>query len=169
MPKFKGSIGEVDMGKGSVYMGTKGIMEQIREHLAQRKSSTQVIALGYAPATVYKVQRQLRRRNEQHERDLTDVSSRNPGNGLVPELEAENGNVRETIEDQRVHLEQASSTKSNLEASVATLLSHSENHWAKIADLELQLSNAFSVCLKCKRQKEDHYFWACTNKYSCPG
>jgi DNA repair exonuclease SbcCD ATPase subunit len=41
-------------------MDTKGVMQQIREHLAQGKSSQEVIALGYAPGSVYKVQRQLR-------------------------------------------------------------------------------------------------------------
>lgn len=41
-------------------MDSKGVMEQIREHLESGKSAGQVIGLGYAPSTVYKVQRQLR-------------------------------------------------------------------------------------------------------------
>jgi hypothetical protein len=43
-------------------MDNKGVMQQIREHLAQGKSSQQVIALGYSPGSVYKVQRQMRKR-----------------------------------------------------------------------------------------------------------
>jgi hypothetical protein len=39
----------------------KGIMQEIREHLAQGKSSQEVIALGYAAGSVYKIQQQLRR------------------------------------------------------------------------------------------------------------
>jgi hypothetical protein len=46
-------------------MDAKGIMQQIREHLAQGKSRQEVIALGYAPGSVYKVQRQLRRTRTQ--------------------------------------------------------------------------------------------------------
>jgi DNA repair exonuclease SbcCD ATPase subunit len=42
-------------------MSTTGIMEEIRELLSQGKSSSEVIALGYKPPTVYKVQRQFRR------------------------------------------------------------------------------------------------------------
>ena len=42
-------------------MDTKGVMQQIREQLIEGKSSQEVIALGYAPGSVYKIQRQLRR------------------------------------------------------------------------------------------------------------
>jgi hypothetical protein len=41
---------------------TKGTMQQIREHLIEGKSSQEVIALGYAPGTVYKIQRRLKKR-----------------------------------------------------------------------------------------------------------
>ncbi len=43
-------------------MDSTGIMEQIREHIAQGKKSGELIRMGYAPGTVYKVQRQMRRR-----------------------------------------------------------------------------------------------------------
>ena len=39
-----------------------GIMEQIRQHVAGGKSSREVIDLGYAPGSVYKAQKQVRRR-----------------------------------------------------------------------------------------------------------
>ncbi|GEM_PF-3157173 len=38
-----------------------GVMQEIRDRLAGGQSSTEVIAQGFAPPTVYKVQRQLRR------------------------------------------------------------------------------------------------------------
>jgi hypothetical protein len=43
-------------------MGNDGIMQQIRRLLSEGKTSGDVIQLGYAPGTVYKVQRQTRRR-----------------------------------------------------------------------------------------------------------
>lgn len=39
-------------------MDGKGIMEQVRELLSPGKTSGKVIAKGYAPGTVYRVQRQ---------------------------------------------------------------------------------------------------------------
>jgi hypothetical protein len=52
----------------------KGVMQQIREHLEQGKSSQEVIALGYAPGSVYKVQRQIRRKESPGEKQLAQVS-----------------------------------------------------------------------------------------------
>ena len=40
---------------------SKGIMEQIRDHLAQGRSSRELIDAGFAPGSVYKAQRQMRR------------------------------------------------------------------------------------------------------------
>ncbi len=45
-----------------VHMETKGIMQQVREHFGHGNSSTHVIALGDAPSTVDKVQRELRKK-----------------------------------------------------------------------------------------------------------
>lgn len=42
-------------------MESKGVMEQIREHLTQGKTAAEVIAMGYKPPTVWKVRRQMRR------------------------------------------------------------------------------------------------------------
>ena len=42
-------------------MNTNGVMEEIRSLLSRGMSSTETIALGYKPSTVYKAQRQLRR------------------------------------------------------------------------------------------------------------
>ena len=45
-------------------MENGGIMQEIREHLAEGKSSGEVIALGFKPSTVYTVQRQMRRQGQ---------------------------------------------------------------------------------------------------------
>ena len=50
-------------------MANDGIMEEIRSHLAQDKSSAEVIDLGFKPSSVYKVQSQLRRLNTKLEQD----------------------------------------------------------------------------------------------------
>jgi hypothetical protein len=44
-------------------MSTTGIMEEIWELLSQGKTSSEIIALGHKPPTVYKVQRQIRERS----------------------------------------------------------------------------------------------------------
>lgn len=55
-------------------MDTKGIMQEIREHLARGKSSAEVIALGHKPPTVYKVQRQMRKKPPGHTQALVRVA-----------------------------------------------------------------------------------------------
>jgi DNA-binding CsgD family transcriptional regulator len=45
-------------------MPSNSIMQEIRKLLSQGKSSSEVIALGYKPPTVYKVQRQLRKKGQ---------------------------------------------------------------------------------------------------------
>src|SRR5918996_4978920 len=79
----------------------RGSMHQIREHLEQGKSSQEVIALGYAPGSVYKIQRQLRRRREGKE----EPAARSTAEAQVPvvnnevlirmeRLETENAELR---------------------------------------------------------------------------
>ena len=52
---------------------SKGIMEQIRDHLAQGRSSRELIDAGFAPGTVYKAQRQIRKKSHGHSRELAQV------------------------------------------------------------------------------------------------
>ena len=44
-------------------MENTGVMQEIEELLAQGNTSRQVIDLGYAPGTVYGVQRRVRRQS----------------------------------------------------------------------------------------------------------
>jgi hypothetical protein len=59
-------------------MPANSIMQEIRNLLSQGQSSSEVIALGYKPPTVYKVQRQLRKKG-QHSNKVPA-----PQNGPVP-------------------------------------------------------------------------------------
>ncbi len=45
-------------------MPGNSVMQEIRDLLSQGKPSSEVIALGYKPPTVYKVQRQLRKKGQ---------------------------------------------------------------------------------------------------------
>jgi hypothetical protein len=47
--------------RGEYTMAGTGIMAEIRDLLAQGQASGEVIALGYKPSTVFKVQRQFRK------------------------------------------------------------------------------------------------------------
>ena len=44
-------------------MQNTGVMQRVEEQLLQGKSSRNLIGMGYAPGTVYKVQRRMRKRN----------------------------------------------------------------------------------------------------------
>ena len=64
-------------------MGT-GVMQRIGTLLSEGKSSRELIDLGYAPGTVYKVQREFRSSNSA---PVLPVS--NPGEGSAPSIPAE--------------------------------------------------------------------------------
>jgi transposase-like protein len=102
-------------------MVDKGIMEGIREHLAQGKSSQEVIALGYAPGTVYRIQHQLRRRSG--EKGKTSV--RATPEAQVPiidteavarmkHLETENAQLRAQMAELHQEVERVTSLHSQL-------------------------------------------------------
>jgi DNA repair exonuclease SbcCD ATPase subunit len=102
-------------------MDTKGVMQQIREHLAQGKSSQEVIALGYAPGSVYKIQRQLHRGREGKEEPAAwgtaeaQVSVVN--NELLirmEQLETENAELRTEMAELRQEVERATSLQHQL-------------------------------------------------------
>jgi septal ring factor EnvC (AmiA/AmiB activator) len=67
-------------------MVDKGVMQEIREHLTQGKSSHEVIALGYAPGSVYKVQRQLRRHGSAANNLSAPVRLEEPASAPHPDI-----------------------------------------------------------------------------------
>jgi len=81
-------------------MSNNGIMEEIRSHLAQGKSSAEVIALGFKPPTVYKARRQLRRLNTKIEQpqqlaSLGELASEYVSLDRIAELETKAGSASE--------------------------------------------------------------------------
>ncbi len=79
-------------------MDDNGIMEQIRGWLSQGLSAPEIIHKGYASSTVYRVQRDVRRK-------VRALGLSLPGNGISPpgldywgKLEAENRRLNQRIE-----------------------------------------------------------------------
>jgi uncharacterized protein (UPF0335 family) len=93
-------------------MVDKGVMEEIREHLAQGKSSKAVIALGFAPGSVYKVQRQLR-----HSSGEKETASARP----APEIQASVVDTEAVARMERLEAENA-----ELRSQMAELLQEVE-------------------------------------------
>ena len=134
----------------TVSMDTKGIMAQIRQLLAEGKSSSEIIALGYKPYTVYKVQRGLNRKRQGNgtpQAQMMDrvsgvVSSTDPQS----ELEAENVQLRWQVKDlndardeayfSHLELSKARGRIHELEAEAAAELRQ------RVRDLEGQLEHA---------------------------
>jgi hypothetical protein len=99
-------------------MVDKGIMQQVRELLMEGKSSQEVIALGYAPGSVYKVQRQLRFNS----RDKQPVSAQ-PGPEIhvsvvdteaLTRLEAENAELGTKMAELLQEVEEVTSLQHQL-------------------------------------------------------
>ncbi len=109
-------------------MNTTGIMEDIRSLLKEGRSSTEAIALGYAPSSVYKAQRQLRKTTDRTDQPVTQVVVTNMASEGWSELREENAKLRQQMSLQeeisaerdalREELELARSRIEELEAKV---------------------------------------------------
>ncbi len=78
-------------------MNTNGIMEDIRSLLNEGRSSTEVIALGYAASSVYKAQRQLRKATDRTDQPVTKVLVTNMASEGWSELREENAKLRQQV------------------------------------------------------------------------
>ena len=78
-------------------MNTNGIMEDIRNLLKEGRSSAEVIALGYAPSSVYKAQRQLRKPTDRTDQPVTQVLVTNMASEGWSELREENSKLRQQV------------------------------------------------------------------------
>ena len=78
-------------------MNTNGIMEEIRSLLNEGRSSTEVIALGYAPSSVYKAQRQLRKATDRTDQPVTQVLVTNLPSEGWSELREENAKLCQQV------------------------------------------------------------------------
>jgi DNA repair exonuclease SbcCD ATPase subunit len=140
-------------------MGNERIMQQVRGLLSQGRSSGEVIALGYKPGTVYKVQRQLRLRQTKEDvpapvMDQDEASS----DGEEPEeVSAEDadlvrlffGPVDEPDQDTslRAELEQARGRIEELEAEAGKVQVLQERVHALEAEAE--------ACIELRRRVRD--------------
>ena len=105
-----------------------GVMEEIRQLLADGESSGDLIKLGYAPGTIYKVQRQLRRRRQQQDGQepaslaLAEGPLRAMADQLqarIEELEAENAGLRQQLDKWEDRVVELNSLNTQLEAAQA--------------------------------------------------
>ena len=78
-------------------MNTTGIMEDIRSLLKEGRSSTEVIALGYAASSVYKAQRQLRKATGRTDQPVAQVLVTNMASEGWSELREENTKLRQQV------------------------------------------------------------------------
>jgi hypothetical protein len=91
----------------------RGIMQQIREHIAEGKSAREVISLGFAPGSVYKVRRQLR---------PTDNAGDNPSSSEA--LEARDSTLEREV---LVRLGKLESETAGLSSQVTELLKEGQD------------------------------------------
>ena len=78
-------------------MNANGIMEDIRSRLNEGRSSAEVIASGYAPSSVYKAQRQLRKATDRTDQPVTQVLVTNMASEGWSELRKENAKLRQQV------------------------------------------------------------------------
>ena len=78
-------------------MNTNGIMGDTRSLLNEGRSSAEVIALGYAPSSVYKAQRQLRKATVRPDQPMTQVLVTNMASEGWSELREENAKLRQQV------------------------------------------------------------------------
>ena len=78
-------------------MNTNGIMEENRGLLKEGRPSADVIALGYAPSSVYKAQRQLRKASDRTDQPTTQVVVTNMASEGWSELREENSKLRQQV------------------------------------------------------------------------
>jgi len=78
-------------------MNTQGIMEDIRSLLSEGRPSAEVIALGYAPSSVYKAQRQVRKATDRTDQPMTQVLVTNMASEGWTELREENSKLRQQV------------------------------------------------------------------------
>ncbi len=95
-------------------MDGNGVMQDVRELLSQGLAVPEIIAKGYAPSTVYKVQRDLQRKQ-----GGLDQSSRRSGTAMAQfryqtQLEAEHLRLKRRVEAVEDRIAQAESRAADL-------------------------------------------------------
>ena len=127
-----------------------GVMDEIRLHLSEGKDSREIIGLGYAPGTVYRLQREFRKaRAEENAVSIeTEQESTVPGaedQNPAPEiLQTEDPHNQEQMAELRAEFEQLA----NAQAKIGELR---EAH-GSLSDQTQRLDG--EVCRQLQQQRE---------------
>ena len=79
-------------------MNENGIMQNIRDSLSQGFNAAEIIAQGYAPSTVYRVQRDIRRKSGLNGNSSHHKGSTSHGLKHLGHLEAENQRLHQRLD-----------------------------------------------------------------------
>lgn len=137
----------------TVALETKGIMEQIRELFASGNASGEIIGMGFAPQTVYKVQRQLKKRDQTIGRRSVDnsqlITATMPARS-GSELDAENDRLKMEVEELTHQLECTSEVSSQLVKMEDELEAEVKAFRERVSFLEPEASAAGQLRLRVK-------------------
>ena len=115
-------------------MNNNGIMEDIRILLNEGSSSAEVIASGYAPSSVYKAQRQLRKATDRADQSVTQV--------LVTNMASEGWSERR---EENAKLHQHASLLEEITVERNTLQEELELAQSRIEDLKTKAGQAPTI------------------------
>jgi len=116
-------------------MPSNGIMKEIQSLLAQDKSNAEVIALGFRPSTVYKVQRLLRQQSRENEQPPPQTMAQVQVTNADPQAWSE-------PKDGTGHLNQQSGSLAGQAAEIASLRQELAETLERTAVLEVEAADA---------------------------
>ena len=142
-------------------MQTRGVLRAIRERLERGETSGALIATGFAPGSVYKAQRQLRRLLERGgPRDGS--ASRAP---LRSQLSGPRYQEAEAPSLQ-AHLSQVERRLQGVSGDLATVGRERDQWRARADELRAQLTREHEPCAQCGNAAAAH--WWCGHQWNCP-
>ncbi len=110
-------------------MNTNGIMENIRSLLNEGRSSAEIIALGYAPSSVYKAQRQLRKATDRTDQPVTQVLVTNMASEGWSELREENAKLRQQVSLLEEITAEREALREELELALNATMAQEVHNW----------------------------------------
>lgn len=168
-------------------MTGEGVMEEIRTLLSRGSSSGELIAVGYRPSTVYKVQRQCRRRDEKNQMQVgyevgtvlaapmgfqEAPGQKRENNDLMVEIDrlrdraAEADTIRDHLYQAHEEIRRLEALSSYWEGRSSAAEAERDRTSEMTRNLELQMTDAFPVCPKCDQGRSQH--WSCGHQLYCP-
>ena len=142
-------------------MQTRGVLQAIRERLERGETSAALIAMGFAPGSVHKAQRQLRRRMEKDEpRDR--VPSRTPVRSQLSDPRYPEAEIH-SLRAQRAQVERR---VEGLPGDLATIGRERDQWRARAGELRAQLTREHEPCAQCGNAAAAH--WWCGYQWNCP-